>query len=92
MNFTVERVSSILEICIVSGESFDASLRVALDACGFFEWKSEDAKREASGMANVITDNWKQALKQKGVTKIDPRIYADAFEHVETSHAKMLDW
>ena len=92
MNFTVERVSSILEICIVSGESFDASLRVALDACGFFEWKSEDAKREASGMAKAITYNWKQALKQEDVTTNDVRIYADAFEYSETSHAKLLDW
>ena len=43
-------------------------------------------------MAKAITYNWKQALKQEDVTTDDVRIYADAFEHVETSHAKMLDW
>ena len=81
-----------LKTGIVSGNSFDTSLRVALDACGFFEWQPEDANREASGMAKAITYNWKQALKQEDVTTNDVRIYADAFEHSETSHAKMLDW
>lgn len=28
-------------------------------------------------MASVIADNWKQALKQEGVTTNDVRIYAD---------------
>ena len=42
-------------------------------------------------MASVIADNWKQALKQEGVTTNDLRIYADAFEHDEASGARMLD-
>lgn len=81
----------VLETSVVSGESFDASMRVALDACQFFEFKPAIARREARGMAETIADNWKRMLKQEGVSASDVRGYADAFEHDEALAAMTLD-
>ena len=80
----------ILETGVVSGESFDASIRIALDASELFAWKSADARREARRMAEVIANNWKQALKLAGVTTNEVRGYANAFVHDEATEARML--
>lgn len=77
----------ILEIAIVKGGSFDASLDIALEACEFFELKLADARQQASRMAETIASNWKQALRAEGASPGDVRTYADAFEHTEAEKA-----
>lgn len=77
----------VLETGIVQGGSFDASLDVALDACGFFDMGLADAKQEAQKMAETIASNWKQALRDEGASSEELRVYSDAFEHTESEKA-----
>ncbi len=79
-----------LETGIVTGGVFDASLAIALDACEFFELNLPDARLEACRIANVVADNWKQAMKDEGATSDDVRFYADAFEHDDAVFARGL--
>jgi serine/threonine-protein kinase HipA len=38
-------------------------------------------------MAEIIRENWKQALIDEGASRDDVRVYTDAFEHVEADKA-----
>ena len=80
-----------LETGIVQGGTFDASMDMAFDACVFFGLKPEDAKFQACRMADVIVRNWKNSLRDEGVSSDGLRIYADAFEHAETEKALNSD-
>ena len=79
-----------LETGIVEGEPFSASLDLVLNASTFFQLPLADAKRSAHLMAVLIADNWKQALKDEGVTPDEIRSYASAFEHEEAFKARSL--
>ncbi len=80
----------VLETGIIQGESFDASLDIALEACEFFDLAPADARQLASQMAETIANNWKQALRAEGASADEVRIYADAFEHEELERAMGL--
>jgi len=80
----------VLETGIIQGGSFDASLDIALEACGFFDLTSADARKEAFQMAETITKNWKRAVRDEGGSSNDLRTYADAFEHTESEKALRL--
>lgn len=69
------------------GGPFDASLDIALEACGFIDLKLEGAKDHACEMANIISRSWKQALRSKGCTSDDVQGYANAFQHEESNRA-----
>lgn len=77
----------VLETGIIQGGSFDASLDIALDACEFFDLAPADARKNTLQMAEIISGNWKQALRDQGATPDDVRTYADAFEHTEAEKA-----
>ncbi len=80
----------VLETGIVQGGAFDASLDIALDACGFFDMEPAHAKQEVVNMARTVTGNWKQALRHEAATADDLRTYAEAFEHAEIETALKL--
>lgn len=73
----------VLETGIVQGGSFDASLDIALDACGFFDMGLAEAKQEVLNMARTVASNWKQVLRKEGASSEELRVYSDAFEHTE---------
>ncbi|WP_041301358.1 hypothetical protein [Hirschia baltica] len=77
----------VLETGIIQGGSFNASLEIALEASEFFELALTDAKKWASQLATSITANWKQALRDEGVTTDDVQTYCDAFEYSESESA-----
>ena len=77
----------VLETGIVRGGSFDASLEIALEACEFFDLKRENAKAQASAMAQMIAEGWKQAMRVAGCTSDDVHNYANAFQHDESHRA-----
>jgi len=77
----------VLETGIIQGGSFEASLKIALEACEFFDVEVEEGKRFAHEMAEVITGRWKDALRDEGTSPEDVRGYANAFEHAETQEA-----
>ena len=77
----------VLETGIIQGGSFEASLKIALEACEFFDVKMEEGKRLAHEMAEVITGRWKEAFRDEGASSEDVRSYANAFEHAETQEA-----
>jgi len=79
----------VLETGIIQGGSFDASLDIALEACAFFDLTQADARQQAFQMAETITKNWKQALRDEGGSSDDLRTYADAFEHKESEKARL---
>ena len=77
----------VLETGIVRGGPFDASLEIALEACEFFDLKRESAKAQASEMAHMIPEGWKQAMREEGCTSDDVQKYANAFQHEESHRA-----
>ena len=83
----------VLETGIIQGGSFDASLDLALEACEFFDVKSEVAKQHAVEMARIVAGNWKQGLHEEEEASSDDDIrgYAEAFEHAEAEKALSLD-
>ncbi|MBU4527395.1 MAG: type II toxin-antitoxin system HipA family toxin [Desulfomicrobium sp.] len=81
----------VLETGIIQGGSFDASLDIALEACGFFELTPAEARQQAFQMAETIANNWRHALRDEGASSDDLRTYADAFEHTESRKALRLN-
>ena len=77
----------VLETGIVQGESFDASLEIALEACEFFDVKMDKAGQIARDMATTLSGNWPQAMREEGMTGDGLRLYQDAFEHSESARA-----
>ncbi len=80
----------VLETGIIQGGSFDASLGIALEACEFFELPLAEAKLEAFRIAETIAKNWRQSLRDEGVSAAHIRSYADAFEHSDSGNALEL--
>lgn len=81
----------VLEINIVQGGSYEASLELDLEACEFFDVDPEAAGQQAVEMARMIAGNWKQTLRAQGASDDDIRGYAEAFEHAEAEKALRLD-
>lgn len=80
----------VLETGIIQGGSFDASLDIALEACPFFELTPAEAGQHAFRMARTIANDWKQAMRDEGVSSGDLRSYASAFEHDSMERALRL--
>ena len=79
-----------LETAILEGGAHDRSIRLALDACDFFEITEPDARRIIRDTAQRISDGWREALRQVGVTGSLARDYEPAFLNAETEIALML--
>ncbi|WP_299771804.1 type II toxin-antitoxin system HipA family toxin [uncultured Tateyamaria sp.] len=77
----------VLETGIIQGGSFEASLEIALEACGLFEVKLEKARLIVRDVATTLLGNWRGAMREEGMTGNEVRLYQDAFEHSESARA-----
>jgi serine/threonine-protein kinase HipA len=68
-----------LETAILEGGVHDRSIRLALEACEFFEIAEAHARRMIRDAARCISDGWRDALRQVGVSGSIARQYESAF-------------
>ncbi len=68
-----------LETAIIEGGGHDRSIRLALEACEFFEIAGADARRMIRETALRISDEWREMLRQVGVSGGLARQYESAF-------------
>jgi len=68
-----------LETAIMEGGAHDRSIRLALEACEFFELTEPDARRMIRETAERIAGGWRDALSKTGVTGSLARDYEPAF-------------
>lgn len=76
-----------LETAILEGGVHDRSIRLALEACEFFEIDEADARRVIRFTAQRISDGWREALRQVGVSGSLARQYESAFVNDQTEIA-----
>lgn len=76
-----------LETAILEGGVHDRSIRLALEACEFFEIAEADARRMIRETAQRISDEWREALRQVGVSGSLTRQYEPAFINDQTETA-----
>lgn len=68
-----------LETAILEGGAHDRSIKLALEACEFFEIPEAEAQEVIRAMAHRISDGWREALRQVGVSGTLARAYEPAF-------------
>lgn len=76
-----------LETAIIEGGGHDRSIRLALEACEFFEIAEADARRMIRETALRISDEWREMLRQVGVSGGMARQYESAFINDQTEIA-----
>lgn len=76
-----------LETAILEGGVHDRSIRLALEACEFFEIAEADARRMIRDAAQCISDEWRDALRLVGVSGSFARQYEAAFMNDQTEIA-----
>lgn len=76
-----------LETAILEGGVHDRSIRLALEACEFFEIAEVDARRMIRETARLISDEWREALRHVGVSGSLARQYEPAFINDQTEIA-----
>ena len=76
-----------LETAILEGGAHDRSIRLALEACEFFEIAEADARRIIRETALRISDGWREVLRQVGVSGTLAREYEAAFVNEQTDLA-----
>jgi serine/threonine-protein kinase HipA len=76
-----------LETAIIEGGNHDRSIKLALEACEFFEITDAAARQIIRNTAQRISDEWRDALRQVGVTGVQAREYERAFVNDETDIA-----
>jgi serine/threonine-protein kinase HipA len=76
-----------LETAILEGGTHDRSIRLALEACEFFDIAEADARRMIRETAQRISDEWREVLRQAGVSGALAREYEAAFVNEETNLA-----
>lgn len=76
-----------LETAIIEGGAHDRSIRLALEACEFFEIVEADARRMIRDAAQCISNEWRDALQQMGVSGSLARQYETAFLNDQTEIA-----
>jgi serine/threonine-protein kinase HipA len=79
-----------LETAIMEGGSHDRSIRLALDACEFFEIKDANARKIIRNTAQRLSDGWRETFRQVGVTGAQARDYEAAFVHDQNETALSL--
>ncbi len=80
----------VLQTGILEGEPFQASLRLALEAAGLFDFEKEDAKRTVSEMAVFIDKDWRKALRTEGASASEIEVFTSAFQHKAMEQALTL--
>lgn len=68
-----------LETAIFEGGAHDRSINLALEACEFFELPELEARKTIWTVAQRISDGWREALRQVGVSGALAREYEAAF-------------
>lgn len=76
-----------LETAIVEGGPHDRSIRLAFEACGFFEITKTEAREIIRQVATLIRGAWRDALLSVGVSGSLARDYEPAFAHNELDAA-----
>ena len=79
-----------LETAILEGGSHDRSIKLALEACEFFEITDADARKIIRDTARRISNGWRDAFRQVGVTGAQARDYEPAFVHDQSEIAFRL--
>ncbi|MGY4158099.1 serine/threonine-protein kinase HipA [Bradyrhizobium sp. USDA 4461] len=79
-----------LETAIMEGGAHDRSIKLALEACEFFEIPEADARKIIRETAGRVSDEWREAFRQAGVSGARLRDYEAAFDHGESKIAKAL--
>ncbi|MCY0097006.1 type II toxin-antitoxin system HipA family toxin [Hoeflea ulvae] len=80
----------LLKTAIIEGEPFSASLELALEAAVFFNLPADEARGLARMLARQIKDNWREIMRNYGVTGTELRSLEPAFEHEEMERALNL--
>ena len=76
-----------LETAILEGGAHDRSIRLALDACAFFEITEADARQIIRETAQRISNEWREALRLVDVSGSTARDYEPAFVNDQTEIA-----
>jgi serine/threonine-protein kinase HipA len=76
-----------LETAILEGGAHDRSIRLAFEACEFFEIAETDARQMIRETALRISVAWRDALRQVGVSGTLAREYEAAFVNDQTEIA-----
>jgi len=76
-----------LETAIIEGGAHDRSIRLALEACEFFEIAEHDARRMIRETAQRVSDGWREALRSAGILGSQAREYEGAFINDQTEIA-----
>ncbi len=76
-----------LETAILEGGAHDRSIQLALEACEFFEIAEADARWMIRETAQRISGEWRDALRQVGVSGTLAREYEAAFVNDQTEIA-----
>ncbi|QKK33330.1 type II toxin-antitoxin system HipA family toxin (plasmid) [Rhizobium indicum] len=76
-----------LETAIIEGGAHDRSILLAIKACEFFEIADEDARQMIREAARRVSDLWREALRQVGVSGALARQYESAFINDQTEIA-----
>ena len=79
-----------LETAIMEGGSHDRSIMLALEASQFFEIAEDDARRMIREMAQKVSDNWREVLREVGVSGNLAKEYEPAFVHEQAEAAYSL--
>ncbi|MBB4095530.1 type II toxin-antitoxin system HipA family toxin [Ochrobactrum pecoris] len=79
-----------LETAIIEGGAHDRSIRLALEACEFFEIADHDARRIIRETAQRVSDGWRETLRSAGVLGSQAREYEGAFINDQTEIALAL--
>ncbi len=79
-----------LETAILEGGTHDRSINLALEACEFFEIPEAEARETIRAMAQHVSDGWREAFRQVGVSGAMARDYEAAFVSAEMETARSL--
>ena len=76
-----------LETAIMEGGTHDRSIKLALEACEFFEITDVKARKIIRDTAQRISDGWRETLRRAGVSGAQSRDYEAAFAHEQSEVA-----
>jgi serine/threonine-protein kinase HipA len=76
-----------LETAILEGGAHDRSIKLALEACAFFEIPEEEARAMIRAMARRVSGKWRDAFRHVGVSGALARDYEPAFQNDEMESA-----
>ena len=79
-----------LETAILEGGSHDRSIMLALEASQFFEIAEDVARRMIREIAQKISDNWREMLREVGVSGSLAKDYEPAFVHEQSEAALVM--